>query len=70
MACTFQTPRPALKTVFNKSLYKIRTTTRHSIGFLPFEAHFGRKLNTIWHTVAKTSSAKKLSWKKIVMFLR
>ena len=69
MAYSFQTPKPALKKKFNEILYVIRTTTHQSMGGSTFEAHFCRKLNKIWHTVAKTASVKKLSWKTVLCFL-
>ena len=34
------------------------------MGCSPFEAHFGHKPNTIWHTDAKTASVKNLETNK------
>ena len=35
----------------------------------PFEAHIGRKLNTVWHTVKRSASVQKLTWKNVLFSL-
>ena len=47
MVYRFQTPRPALKKVFQEKMLSTYMTTHQSRGCSPLEVHFGRKPNTI-----------------------
>ena len=57
-------PKPSLESAFLKIIKCLRTVTQHSINFSPFEAHFGRSPNTIWHNLVKSPSSNNLDWNK------
>ena len=43
------------------------TVAQQSLNCSPFEAHFGRSQNTIWHNLVKTPSSNNLDWNKTLL---
>ena len=57
-------PKPSLESALLKIIKCLRTVTQQSLNCTPFEAHFGRSPNTIWHNLVKSPSSNNLDWNK------
>ena len=60
-------PKPSLESALLKIIKCLRTVTQQSLNCSPFEAHFGRSPNTIWHNLAKSPSSNNLDWNKTLL---
>ena len=60
-------PKPLLEFALLKIIKCLRTVTQQSLNCSPFEAHFGRSPNTIWHNLVKSPSSNNLDWNKILL---
>ena len=60
-------PKPSLESALVKIIKCLRTVTQQSLNCSPFEAHFGRSPNTIWHNLIKSPSSNNLDWNKILL---
>ena len=69
MAFSSQSPKPGLRVALNEVLYSIRTAVHQLLGCTPFEAHFGRRPNTIWYSITRASSTESLTWKNMLFSL-
>ena len=62
-------PKPSLESALLKLIKCLRTVTQQSLNCSPFEAHFGRSPNTIWHNLFKSPSSNNLDWNKTLLCL-
>ena len=60
-------PKPSLESALLKIIKFLRTVTQQSLNCSPFEAHFGRSPNTIWHNLVKSPSSNNLDWNKTLL---
>ena len=60
-------PKPSLESALLKIIKCLRTVTQQSLNCSPFEAHFGRSPNTIWHNLVKSPSSNNLAWNKTLL---
>ena len=60
-------PKPSLESALLKIKKCLRTVTQQSLNCSPFEAHFGRSPNTIWHNLVKSLSSNNLDWNKTLL---
>ena len=60
-------PKPSLESALLKIIKCLRTVTQQSLNCSPFEAHFGRSPNTIWHNLIKSPSSNNLDWNKTLL---
>ena len=60
-------PKPSLESASLKIIKCQRAVTKQSLNCSPFEAHFGRSLNTIWHNLVKSPSSNNLDWNKTLL---
>ena len=60
-------PKPSLESALLKIIKCLRTVTQQSLNCSPFEAHFGRSPNTIWHNLVKSPSSNNLDWNKTLL---
>ena len=60
-------PKPSLESALMKIIKCLRTVTQQSLNCSPFEAHFGRSPNTIWHNLVKSPSSDNLDWNKTLL---
>ena len=56
--------KPSLVIALLKIIKCLRTVTQQSLNCSPFEAHFGKSPNTIWHNLVKLPSSRNLDWYK------
>ena len=59
--------KPSLESALLNIIKCQRTVTQQSLNCSPFEAHFGRSPNTIWHNLVKTPSSSNLVWNKTLL---
>ena len=59
--------KPSLESALLKIIKCLRTVTEQSLNCSPFEAHFGRSPNTIWHNLVKSPSSNNLDWNKTLL---
>ena len=57
-------PKASLESALLKIIKCLRRVTQQSLFCSPFEAHFGRSPNTIWHNLDKIPSSRNLDWNK------
>ena len=60
-------PKLSLESALLKIIKCLRTVTQQSLNCSPFEAHFGRSPNTIWHNLVKSPSSNNLDWNKTLL---
>ena len=60
-------PKPSIETALLKVIKCLRTLTQQSLNCSPFEAHFGRTTNIIWHNLVKSPSSNNLDWNKTLL---
>ena len=60
-------PKPSLESALLKIIKCLRTVTQQSLNCSPFEAHFGRSPNAIWHNLVKSPSSNNLDWNKTLL---
>ena len=60
-------PKPSLETALLKIIKCLRTVTQQSLNCSPFEAHFGRSPNTIWHNFVKSPSSSNPDWNNTLL---
>ena len=60
-------PKPSLESALLMIIKCLRTVTQQSLNCSPFEAHFGRSPNTIWHNLVKSPSSDNLDWNKTLL---
>ena len=60
-------PKPSLESALLKIIKCLRTVTQQSLNCSPFEAHFGRSPNTIWHNLVKSPSSNNLDSNKTLL---
>ena len=60
-------PKPSLESALLKIIKFLITVTQQSLNSSPFEAHFGRSPNTIWHNLVKSPSSNNFDWNKTLL---
>ena len=59
--------KPPPEIALLKIIKCLRRVTQQSLNCSPFEAHFGRSPNTIWHNLVKLPSSRNLDWNKTLL---
>ena len=67
LVMTQEHPKPLLESALLKIIKCLRTVTQQSLNCSPFEAHFGRSPNTIWHILVISPSSNNLDWNKTLL---
>ena len=63
-------PKPSLEIALLKIIKCLRTVIQQSLNYSPFEAHFRRSPNIIWHNLVKFPSSKKLGLEQNAILYR
>ena len=62
-----ENPKPSSEIALLKIIKCLKTVRQQSLNCSPFEAHFGRSPNTIWHFLVKLPSSRNLDWNKTLL---